>query len=226
MPHGDEPLKVRTVRDHLALNLLDLLFVTISLLKTNTKSWISVILLVSVALVGGCETASKVTNIFSKSIILPCPDYRILAVAANYTAYKEGPGRDLTDVDFEGKYNNMRLGCLTKMDKETKIGTMEVDITLDFIAQRGPANKTRKATFPYFISVTDLNNKILYREEFKVSVSFAGNRTGLGFRNDPVTLELDLKPGRTGENYIVFTGFIVTPEQLKNNRARRRSVTQ
>jgi hypothetical protein len=179
-----------------------------------------------VVLLSGCETASKVSNAFSKREILPCPDYRILAVAANYTAYRDGPGRDLTDVDFEGQYNNMRLACATFRDKETKIGMMEVEVILDFIAQRGPANKTRQATFPYFISVTDLNHKILYREEFKVAVNFDNNRTGFGFRNSPVTLELDLKPGRTGENYIIFTGFVVTPEQLKANRARRRSVTQ
>ena len=182
--------------------------------------------LVSAVLLSACETANNAVEVFTKPVILPCPDYRILAVAANYTVYRDGPGRDLTDVDFEGKYNDMRLACATDIDKKTRIGTMEVEVTLDFITQRGPANTTRKATFPYFISVTDLNQKILYREEFKVSVDFPGNFTGFSFRPDPITLILDLKPNVTGENYIIFTGFVVTPEQLEYNKARRRSVTQ
>jgi hypothetical protein len=177
-------------------------------------------------MLGGCETAETVTDYFKKPIILPCPDFRILADAAYYTTYRPGPGRDLTDVDVEGNFDNMRLGCLTKIDKKTRIGIMEVDVILDFAAQRGPANTTRKAVFPYFVSVTDLDKKILYREEFKVSVDFPGNQTGLGFRNEPITLELPLKPELTGENYIVFTGFKLTREQLDQNRARRRQVTR
>jgi len=182
--------------------------------------------LIAVLFLTGCTTATNVTDFFTKPPILPCPDFRVLADAADYTTYRSGPGRDLTDVNFEGNIDNMRVSCLTLMDRDTKIGTMEVDVVVDFIAQRGPANKDRKATFPYFISVTDLDKKILYREEFNISVDFEGNRTGIGFRNKPVTLQLDLKPNVTGRNYIVFTGFKVNKEQLQFNRERRRQITR
>ncbi len=179
-----------------------------------------------VMILTGCGATEKVTEFFDKPPILPCPDFRILADAASYTTYRPGPGRDLIDVDVEGSFNNMRVACLSKMDKKTRIGIMEVEVILDFVTQRGPANKSRKADFPYFVSVTDLNHKILYREEFKVSVSYTGNRTGFGFRNEPITLELPLKPELTGEDYIVFAGFILTREQLDLNRARRRQITR
>jgi len=192
---------------------------------TRIKFWTGAAL-IGAALLGGCSATETVTDYFSKPVILPCPDYRILADAADYTTYRPGAGRDLIDVDVEGKFNNMQVACLTKIDKETRIGIMEVEITLAFTAQRGPANKTRQATFPYFISVTDLNKKILYREEFNVSVDFKGNLTGFGFRNKPITLELPLKPDVTGENYIIFTGFTLTRDQLELNRTRRRQVTR
>jgi len=182
--------------------------------------------LIGALLLGGCSAVETVTNLITKPVILPCPDYRILADAAYYTTYRPGVGRDLTDVDVEGNFENMRLACLTKMDKKTRVGVMEVDVILNFVAGRGPANTTRKAEFPYFISVTDLNRKILYREKFKVAVDFEGNLTGLGFRAEPTTLELPLKPNLTGENYIVYAGFVLTHEQLKLNRARRRQVTR
>ena len=182
--------------------------------------------LMGAMVLAGCETAETVTDYFSKPVILACPDFRILADAAYYTTYRPGTGRDLIDVDVEGNFENMRLGCLTKMDKKTRIGMMEVEVVLDFVAGRGPANTTRKAEFPYFVSVTDLDHNVLYREEFKVAVNFDGNLTGLGFRAAPITLELPLKPGLTGENYIVFAGYLLTREQLEFNRSRRRQVTR
>jgi len=186
----------------------------------------AVIGIAALLLLTGCEQASRVTDYFTKPVILACPDYRILADASTLVAYKPGPGRDLIDVDFEGAINNMRLGCETRRDKETKIGNMEVDIAMDFLAQRGPANKTKSAEFPYFISVTDLNQKVLYREEFKIAASFAGNRTGIGISSDRIVLNLPLKPDVTGRSYIIYSGFILTREQLQQNRQRRKQTTR
>jgi len=174
----------------------------------------------------GCEQASRVTDYFTKPEILACPDYRILADASSFVTYKPGAGRDLIDVDFEGSIDNMRLGCETRRNKKTKIGNMEVDIAMDFLAQRGPANKNQKAEFPYFISVTDLNQKILYREEFKIAASFAGNRTGIGISSDRIILNLPLKPDITGRSYIIYSGFKLTREQLELNRQRRKQIAR
>ena len=57
--------------------------------------------LMSVLLLAGCSATETVTGYFSKPVILSCPDYRILADAADYTTYRPGTGRDLIDVDGE-----------------------------------------------------------------------------------------------------------------------------
>jgi len=153
---------------------------------------------------------------------LACPENRILADAAEIIRYADGGGRDLTDVDTEGKILNMGLACLTRIDKKSLVGVMEVEVNFYFEGVRGPANRNQKAQYPYFISVTDLNKKVLYREQFNVAVDFSGNRSKLGFRSDPITLELPLRAELTGKNYLIYGGFVLTREQLEHNRLRRR----
>jgi hypothetical protein len=170
----------------------------------------------------GCETLDTVKDVFSDPIILACPDYRVLADASEIIHYLDGGGRDLTDVVFEGEIRDLRLECLTKIDKKTRVGIMEVEVSLIIDASRGPADRSRKAIYPYFIIITDLNKKIVYREELKIGISFSGNRSKLSFSSNPITLELPLRPKFTGDNYLIYSGFILTREQLKHHRLRHK----
>ena len=179
-------------------------------------------ILAAIGLLGGCETVEKVKGVFADPIILPCPENKILADAAEVVRYIKGDGRDLTDVDNEGKIVNVGLACTTRIDKETRVGLMEVEVSFYFEATRGPANRNRKAQYPYFISVTDLNRKVLYREQFNIAVDFSNNRSKLNFRSDPITIELPLRPELTNKNYLVYGGYVLTREQLQHNRLRRR----
>lgn len=172
-------------------------------------------------LLSSCETVSNVTDLLNDPIILACPDNRILADTAALVLYAEGGGRDLTDVDVEGEINDMRLSCLTKIDEDTMTGTMEIEVAFNFIASRGPANTTRTAVYPYFISVTDLDRNLLDVKKFNVEVDFTGNRNRFSFRNPPSKVTLDIEPGKTGKQYIIFGGFTLTKEQVALNRLRR-----
>ena len=176
---------------------------------------------VAISLLGGCSAKEKVTELFADPIILPCPDNRILADAAEFIQYREGGGRDLTDVDFSGNIANMGLACLTRIDKKTKVGEMEVEVGFSFIATRGPANKTRKAQYPYFIVVTNIDKEIVYRERFDIGVDFIGNSSRFTFKNEPITIVLPLRPDVTDKNYLIYGGFELSREQLQLNRLRR-----
>lgn len=174
----------------------------------------------------GCETASNtmgaVTSVFSKPIVYVCPDYRILKDAAQLVAFKSGPGRDLVDIEVEGAIGNAQLECLTYVDKDTKKGHMEAQFRVLFGARRGPANKTRRAVLPYFVSVTDKNKNVLYRETFKIAVNFEGNQTEVRFAGELIKLELPLSPDIKSRDYIIFTGFALNREQLEYNRQHQR----
>lgn len=158
--------------------------------------------------ISGCETLDTVKNIFTEPVILACPNYQILADASEILRYVEGGGRDLTDVVSEGEIKDIRLECLTKIDKKTRVGVMEVEVRLIIAASRGPANRSQEAIYPYFISVTDLNKKIVYYEKFNVSIDFFGNRSKLSFASNPITIELPLRPELTGKKYLIYSGTI------------------
>jgi len=168
-----------------------------------------------------CDTVSNVTDRFGQPpIIMPCPDYRILADAAKLVKF-QGSGRDLTDVEYEGRMENMSLTCVTHVDRDTRDGTVDVTIEVEFSAARGAANRDRRAVFPYIIAVADAKRQILYREKFDIAVTFEGNRNAFAFKSNPVTLEFAVNPDRTTKDFFVIGAFEVSKEQLQFNHERR-----
>ena len=150
----------------------------------------------------------------------------MVADAAKLVRFQEGPGRDLIDINFESEIEGLRLACTTKIDGKTRTGTMDVEITIDFKTQRGPANRDRRGPFEYFISVIDSTRKILYREAFKVNVRFPGNKTRITLGAEPVTLEIPITPQRSSRTYRILTGFKLTRDELRHNRDRRKAGTR
>ena len=98
---------------------------------------------------------------------------------------------------------------------------MDVDVTVTFRAERGPANRSREGRFNYFISVVDRDQKILYREAFAIKVGFPGNKTRLLLRSEPVTLEIPITPKRASRNFRIFAGLKLSRDELEFNRRQR-----
>ncbi len=178
----------------------------------------AVVLLVGA--LAGCSAYQTVTDVFSQPLVQPCPDYRVIADAAKLVRFRDGSGRDLIDVDFEGEIDDVRLECESNIDKKTRAGMMEVDIAVIFKISRGPTNRNRKAPFYYFISVIDRSQKILYREAFKINAGFPGNNTRLTLKAEPVTLEIPITRQRPSRTYRILTGFKLSREELQFNRTR------
>ena len=164
------------------------------------------------------NTYDRVASLWDKPTILPCPDYRILADAARIVQFRQGTGRDLVDVNIDGRIEDLAMECLTDLNKDTNSGNMEVAITVSFGAKRGPANTSKQAVLPYFISVTDQKRNVLYREEFEVSVRFPGNQSAIQFFGETVTLELPLTPKVSSQSYLIYSGFRLNRKQLLYNQ--------
>lgn len=178
----------------------------------------------AVGLIGAltaCSAYEYASDLISTPIVLQCPKSWVIADAANLVRFRQGGGRDLTDVDYEGQITGVRLGCTTNVDKKTKVGTMDVDVNVLFDATRGPANRDRKALFKYFISVSDNDQKILYREALSLPVEFPGNRTRLQIQSDTITLQLPIASNRSSSYYLIFAGYELTREELEFNRTRQ-----
>ena len=172
---------------------------------------------------GACGAYQYATDKLSEPIVLRGPDYLVIADAANLVRFRDGPGRDLIDIDFETKIVRVQLVCTSNIDKRTRVGTLDVDVTVTFRAERGPANRSREGRFDYFISVVGRDQKILYREAFAIKVGFPGNKTRLVVRSEPVTLEIPIPPKRASRSFRIFAGLKLSREELEFNRRRAKS---
>ena len=93
--------------------------------------------------------------------------------ASDATFYREGPGRDLTDVRFRAAIGDARGQCDYRGD------TLRMDMAVLLLAERGPALGDREpADFEYFVALTDEQRRIVSKAVFKGRVVFpAGQDT-------------------------------------------------
>ena len=143
----------------------------------------------------------------------PCPAIVPVADASQLVRFN-GQGRDLTDVNFEAKIENYQLTC------EYDDNVIESQMLLQILAVRGPADRDRVANLKYFVAIATRDQKIGAREEFDLSVPFEGNRTRV-IASEELSPRIPLKAGENGDNYLIYIGLSVTPEELQYNRENR-----
>jgi hypothetical protein len=143
----------------------------------------------------------------------PCPTVAAVDDAARLTRFS-GAGRDLTDVAFEAEVGDMTGSCGYDGD------TIDVDLTVQFIASRGPADQARRADFRYFVAIARRDQTVVARKEFDSFIEFPGNQTRAGIVEE-LAQRIPIKSGESGTNFIIYIGFALTPEELEFNRAQQ-----
>lgn len=141
-----------------------------------------------------------------------CPKAYIVGDASSLVRFKQGPGRDPTDVLFRADVMKAENKC----DFSRNGVTIETKVQLGI--QEGPAAATqgRQAAFNYFVALIGPNNQIVAREEFTADYRFEGNRTRLAGVE-----ELVQRAGFTSEQagaYQVAVGIALSVEELNYNR--------
>jgi len=162
---------------------------------------------------GGSSRGGFFDRMFSGSSaeVLTCPEVTKVGDAAKLTRFVAG-GRDLTDVAFEAAVGKIGGNC------SHGDGSIDVQLTVEFIASRGPADKTRKAPFNYFVAIVDRDENILAREQFDTGIGFPGNQTRNAITED-LEENIPIQKGQQGNQFRVFIGFVLTPEEVAYNRA-------
>lgn len=169
-----------------------------------------------VAALGACESM----NPLSKPLVQPCPDYFILEDAANLTKFRDGPGRDLTDVLFRAKMTTVQLECTSHIEKDTKSGSMDILIQPMVGAELGAAYGGGDAVVSMFVAVMDPDKKILFRDTTKMTISFEGNKTQLIARAPGTVVEVPIRPDLNSRFYRVYAGFELTRDEVEYNRSQ------
>jgi hypothetical protein len=162
------------------------------------------------AALDGCS--KKLTDVGAP----PCPVVAVLADAAHLAVFRDGPGRDLTDIRYEADLGPILGECVYR-DKNTEV---TVEMKLGITAKLGPAEREHLADVSYFVAVVDQQQHVLARKEFKSALEFQPNQV------QAQTLEeleeiIKLKKDQPGSDYNVIVGFLLNREQVDRNRAAR-----
>jgi hypothetical protein len=144
-----------------------------------------------------------------------CPKVGILGDASKATQYRDGPGRDLTDVTFETELVDFNGNCKYE-DKQT---TVIINFVLQVGATRGPAATQAEAQVPYFVAVVDKQQNILSRERFVARIPFkAGQRRVIVADEFEQVLPLQ---GRHTSEFEILVGLEIPQDQLNRIRQQR-----
>lgn len=144
-----------------------------------------------------------------------CPDYARVSDASQLIKF-DGTGRDISDVIFEARLDDVQMSCTYDEDDNTIEANMQVALS----AARGPADQQRAATFRYFVAIAAPGQRVVAREEFAVSMPFEGNQTQIRAIEE-VAPTIPLRPGQSGSEYKIFVGLVLNAAELKYNRANR-----
>jgi len=151
----------------------------------------------------------------SKNLPPRCPEVLLLKHANSVTYFKLGSGRDITDVlatiaivDFKGecKYNRKR----TKAD---------ITLSVAFDVRRGPADRSRAIDFHYFVAIPKFHPAPQGKSIFPLQAKFRGNQIRLNLI-DEIRLEIPLPLRPKIDEYSIYMGIQLTPQQLEYNQSQ------
>ena len=142
-----------------------------------------------------------------------CPRGLILNDAAELTQFRDGPGRDLTDVLSRVRVADVSLGC-----RYDKTG-MSIELQVAIAAERGPADRAGFAEADYFVALVDGKREVRVREVYRLRFEFLDNRNRIGRieQLDPFVPRAD---SVTGPDWQIWVGLLLTKEQLEYNKTR------
>ncbi|MBY0512265.1 MAG: hypothetical protein K2P94_19190 [Rhodospirillaceae bacterium] len=160
-------------------------------------------------------TALLVVAGCSSKPIPPCPNVRVDSATSTLTKFKDGPGRDVTDIEYQAEITGYNGQCVHHED--------EVDVTfdVDFAVTGGPAAKGGTAPLYYFVAIPQFfpepTGKRIIDTQAKLPDQ-ANARTR--FQETGVRVTIPLKKDQPAAGFDVYVGFQLDNAQLDFNRSR------
>ncbi len=172
-------------------------------------------------ILAGCESAD-VLNPFGKKKPTPaCPKVQLLKDTDSVTAYRAGPGRDITDIRYEAELKGFTGEC-EYIGEKGIYSKVIVSLKVGFDITRGPAEKSRSTNVSYFVAMPEFYPKPQGRQVFTTKVVFPENRNSMRIIDEAVEVSIPITKSRPGPGSKIYIGFQLTPEQIKFNREKQR----
>ncbi|MEQ8964242.1 MAG: hypothetical protein RID91_00330 [Azospirillaceae bacterium] len=143
-----------------------------------------------------------------------CPPVSIVRDAAEVTVFAPGGGRDATDVVARGGFGGYSGECVYEEEESAVL----VDMSLELLAEQGPAGTGDSVALSYFVAVTDPEGAILDKRVFDAEVP-VGPRSGVGGTREDLSQTIPLERLVEGQAHRILLGFQLSRDQLEYNRS-------
>ncbi|MQX35988.1 hypothetical protein [Roseospira navarrensis] len=166
----------------------------------------------ALAVLAGCSS-----GVFQRTEDRPCPPVRVEATSSEVTQFREGPGRDLTDVVLEAEIAGYQGECQYDDDE----GSVTVELVLDMTASLGPAATARTQNVRYFVALPRFYPSERGKRVFESALAFPANADRVRYVGEELSITVPMDPTDSAEDYPIYVGFQLTPEQAEYNRSQR-----
>ncbi|MGE5505955.1 MAG: hypothetical protein ACM31L_16155 [Actinomycetota bacterium] len=166
----------------------------------------------TLAVLLAAPVALSACAMFDKKEPPPCPPVYILSDAATVTKFRDGPGRDLTDVDVEAEVVGYKGDC----SYDEKGAKVNLQVTIE--AKRGPANSKGKSKLSYFVAIPHFYPSPQAKAVFPVEVEFPDGTNQVRYTDEAVSMRIPVKTKDLIDKFEIYLGFQTSQEELDMNR--------
>ena len=143
-----------------------------------------------------------------------CPNVLIPEDSAQLVVFKQGSGRDLTDILVQAEFEGFLGSCTYDTDNQA----VEVRLSPFVLVSRGPASDGSAFGLEYFVALAAPDGEILNKQVFDARFTLPDGLMRGRVRDEEIELTARLPDLFQGPDYTVYMGFQLTREQLDYNR--------
>jgi hypothetical protein len=138
----------------------------------------------------------------------PCPRALLLDGAERTSAYRAGSDARPSDLRY--------LALLTDLSSACRYGSegVEIDLTFDLIAERGPAFSSTPEEVTYFIATLGPDRQILTKDTYPAELDFEEGYAGARWSEELTLLIRSVTPAQAAD-YTLYIGFQLDEAELR-----------
>jgi hypothetical protein len=171
-------------------------------LGAGSRLWLGLGLLA----LAGCGTSQPA----SQPPPPPCPTALILEGAERTLAYRAGAEPRASEIRYIAVLRDLSSTC--RYYTEDDGAGVDVDLTFNLIAERGPAMSGSEPV-TYFVATVGPDGRILDKEPLRSDLTFAEGEDRAGWSED-LTLRLPTVTSGEGAEYRLYVGFQLDDAEL------------
>lgn len=147
-----------------------------------------------------------------KSVPVVCPEVKVLKDTDHVTRFKEGPGRDITDITLQANLRRANGLCESFDDH------VEVFLGIDMQASQGAALEANQTELDLIVGITDLSGKFVQKRRIPLELVFPANQPVINY-SERLQIVIPLKEDQAPAEFRLYVGYGLSKEELRYNRA-------